>query len=1176
MRRYPINRPKRTFFIILLLIPFILAAHAQELCKSIVFSKSHLRFEKRDGFDVVTYGDLDLTLRPGAPQLPRQIVPILLPDGKAIVSLTIKNIHSEILPGEYYLYPLQRPHILANEKVDFTTPDEAIYQAAEPYPKEIVTLATEGYFCGQNIGAVCVHPLQYLPSLRKLCFISSLEIELTLREKSASAIPCKETPYTLAIKTQALNVLKGDLEHPSLHKDQVPFGERYGLSHSYVIITADHLVTSFQPLSQWKTQKGLAAKIVTTSYIYTNFPGRDQQEKIRNFIIHAHKNWGTIWVLLAGDTNIIPARYAFAFDCETDRKSDNDIPCDLYFADLDGNWDADGDGIFGEVADNIDMYPDVFLGRAAVENAEEADAFVNKVLTYEKKAPHGHELNMLFLAEVLWQNPYTNSGEGKDHIDQRFVPERFDPITKLYTHLGNENAAAAREALNRGYNIINHDGHAWYTLLSVGDGSLKKADMDNLRNGPKYSILFSIGCWPAAFDYDCIAEHFLTNPLGGGVAFVGNSRYGWGSPGNPLYGYSDRFDQQFFKQLFVEYNNHIGVALSAAKAVYVPFARQENVYRWCEYELNLLGDPEMAVWTDQPRMLSVSYPPQLPLGSSSCAIHVADGAQPLANALVCLMQDTVVYVTGLTGKDGHGRLSITTQNAAAPLQLTVTSPNYLPYSTTIALMSEKPYLSVESFGVEGLDNQLLKPDAEIYLNLEVKNHGMASAQAVWGTLSSDELTIVVKDSSEYFGDIPAGAKKSFAHAFKLQTPKTLTNGTPVRLRLRMFDGSGNSWDETLVLTAATPVLALNGYATSDPLPADGDGFIEAGETIVLSLNIKNNGLDVSATGSLEVSSSDGFITLPSQPLPLPAIAAGQNITTKVSATIASNCPMPKFIPIRIMMTFGAAYSFCDSLLLAVGVVGFRDNMERGAGLWTHYGKINLWHLSTARTHSGKYAWYCGDAQKRTYQNFMDNSLISQPFVIEGHSQLSFWCWYQFPNYGVNGIYPEVNGGSGWQTLDFIGSGGALPILPTGNDWLEYTYDLSHFPAGTTLQVRFRFVSDNENVTEGIYIDDVVVCSKTRSTGIDGDKPLKTYELLSNYPNPFNAITTIIFYLPELQPTTLTVYDVHGRLVATLIEEKPLVGRQQCVWDAWPLPSGIYFYRLKSGRIDLRHKCVLLR
>lgn len=1176
MKRYSIKKRKQFLFIALVFLQFAVATEGQDLRKSIFFSQSQLHFEKRDGYDVVTYGNLDLTAQPGAPQLPRQIIPIALPEGKELMSVRIKNIRSEILPDHYTIYPLQRPRILSVETIDFTLPDSTIYHSNEPYPKEIATIVSSGYLCGQNMGAVIVHPLQYLPSMRKLRFISSLELEFTVTTKPASAVSFKESPYARSIRDKTLHALMGESNHPSLRKNKAVFSEGTQSLHLYVIITSDNLMASFQPLAQWKTQKGLSAKIVTTSYIYAHFTGRDKEEKIRNFIIYAHKNWGTIWVLLGGDTNVIPTRYAYAFDCETGREADNYIPCDLYYADLDGDWNADGDNIFGEVADNVDMYADVFVGRAAVETATEANAFVAKVLTYEKNAPNGHELKMLFLAEVLWQQPYTNSGEGKDYIDQLFVPERFDPITKLYKHLGNQNVNSAREALNRGYNIINHDGHAWHTLLSVGEGSLQKVDMDNLRNGPKYSILFSIGCWPAAFDYDCIAEHFLTNPLGGGVAFIGNSRYGWGSPGNPLYGYSDRFDQQFFKKLFIENLTHVGSALMAAKSVYVPFARQENVYRWCEYELNLLGDPEMLVWTDQPRSLAVLHPQQLPLGSSSCAIQVTDGAKPVEGALVCLMQDTLVYVTGFTDSDGMVRLPVAIQNAAVPLQLTVTAANFLPFSTPITVVSEKPFISLALVEVNGTAQKMIQPQANYLLGLRLKNDGQLLAENVSVILSCADRSIALQDSSAFFGDIPPGQSKYLADAFAIRTPPSLTNGASVRFRLHITDGAGNHWKESFALTGATPVLTLSDYDFSDPPPADGDAFVEPGETITLTLNIKNDGLSTSSSGTVVLSSADAMVRLSPLSIPLPMIAAGQSVTMEVSATIAETCPMPKFIPIQVRMTSGIDYSFNYSLVLPIGVVGFRDDMENGPDLWSHSGEVDLWHLSSARSHSGKFSWYCGDEQQRRYQNFMENTLTSQPFVIEGHSQLSFWCWYQCPNYGVNGIYPEVNDGSGWQKLDFIGSGGALPMLPTGNDWLEYTYDLSHFPAGTTLQVRFRFVSDKESVTEGVFIDDVVVCSKVRSAVPEEDHPVNSYELLANYPNPFNTITTIRFYLSELQPTTLTVYDVHGRQVATLIKNTPLIGKHSYVWDARALPSGVYFYRLQSGRVDRMRKCLLLR
>jgi hypothetical protein len=150
-------------------------------------------------------------------------------------------------------------------------------------------------------------------------------------------------------------------------------------------------------------------------------------------------------------------------------------------------------------------------------------------------------------------------------------------------------------------------------------------------------------------------------------------------------------------------------------------------------------------------------------------------------------------------------------------------------------------------------------------------------------------------------------------------------------------------------------------------------------------------------------------------------------------------------------------------------------MEQVSDNWTHRGNPDLWHISTVRQHSGDHSWSCSRIGEYHFDNDMaSNTLTLEPQTIGRNAQLSFWAWYEFPNYGTTGFYVEVHDGAGWEVLDFIGSGGALGILPTGMDWYEYKYDLSSIDAGTSIQVRFRFQSDEETVTEGVYIDDVII------------------------------------------------------------------------------------------------------
>ena len=87
--------------------------------------------------------------------------------------------------------------------------------------------------------------------------------------------------------------------------------------------------------------------MVTTDFIVANYRnGADIQETIRLFLQDAYAKWGTEYVLLGGDTDVLPARYVINTFYPT--YSQTSIPVDLYYAALDGNWNANGNAFFGE------------------------------------------------------------------------------------------------------------------------------------------------------------------------------------------------------------------------------------------------------------------------------------------------------------------------------------------------------------------------------------------------------------------------------------------------------------------------------------------------------------------------------------------------------------------------------------------------------------------------------------------------------------------------------------------------------------------------------------------------------------------------------------------------------------------------------------------------------------
>jgi hypothetical protein len=93
----------------------------------------------------------------------------------------------------------------------------------------------------------------------------------------------------------------------------------------------------------------------------------------------------------------------------------------------------------------------------------------------------------------------------------------------------------------------------------------------------------------------------------------------------------------------------------------------------------------------------------------------------------------------------------------------------------------------------------------------------------------------------------------------------------------------------------------------------------------------------------------------------------------------------------------------------------------------------------------------------------------------------------------------------------------------------------------------------------------------------GDRPRlpETY-LAQNFPNPFNATTSIKFYLESASTIKLSVYNILGQEITILAEELLPSGEHQVTWNAVESPSGVYFIRLSDGSRQFTRRTVLLK
>jgi hypothetical protein len=354
---------------------------------------------------------------------------------------------------------------------------------------------------------------------------------------------------------------------------------------------------------------------------------------------------------------------------------------------------------------------------------------------------------------------------------------------------------------------------------------------------------------------------------------------------------------------------------------------------------------------------------------------------------------------------------------------------------------------------------------------------------VTATLAAVSAGVTVTDATAFYGDVAAGQSVSTNDTFAISVATTLANGETVYLKLTMTDSSQNEWESTLGLQVTTPVLACGLLRVEDQTAGNGNGIPEPGETVTVLLCIENQGLATARNVTASLSSADAFLDVTMSTCQFGTLLPGAKGTDSFDITIAGACPAPRFPTVSAAIADDDGYRFERSLALTIGRTGFFDDVESNAALWSLAGEGNLWHRCSHRAHEGSFSWYCGVEGQWSYPKNSTSVLLSVPFSLGRDPVLSFWTWYDVALYGTTGLYAEVSDGSQWEKLDFIGSGGALKPLLMGQDWVEYTYDLSRYPPGTSMQLRFRFVSDSEAVREGVYVDDIKVSSGRQTSEV---------------------------------------------------------------------------------------------
>ncbi len=500
--------------------------------------------------------------------------------------------------------------------------NEAVYCSSSPYPLVATGNLNTSYLNGYAFALCTFTPMVYYPSLQKAGYYSDVTITITT-EKSARS---EEALKNLSPSGKVINRVRQFAQNPELI-DQYPQKQSSASGYQILIITSQAFSSGFAQLTAMYDSLGISSQIYTVEDIYATITGLDEKDKIRNLIQREYQQNGVEYVLLGGDVSIVPFRGFYCYVISGGGYSDSNIPADLYYSGMDGNYDANANGIYGEVADSADLLPEVSVGRLPFGTVQEQANIIHKTIWYRTHQKSNEQAQPLIAGEFMDSStPRWTMGQDylelliNDHTDNGYfthgIPSSLNTIDRLYDTLISPNGPvgytwklnALLSRINNGPSFIYHAGHAnqvYVMRLNLDD--ITNANFYALNGVThNYTLMYTHGCDCGAFDAnDCIAERMvlIENFLAGGIF---NSRYGWFDQGTTE-GPSAHLNREFVSALYndtvADQVHELGTAHLMSKVKTAPWVTIPNEFepgaqRWCHYDCNLLGDPALWVFTE--------------------------------------------------------------------------------------------------------------------------------------------------------------------------------------------------------------------------------------------------------------------------------------------------------------------------------------------------------------------------------------------------------------------------------------------------------------------------------------------------------------------------------------------------------------------------------------------------
>jgi hypothetical protein len=835
--------------------------------------------------------------RNGSPTLP-QVTRLYRIPNTGSASLEILNADFDTMEG---INPL--PY--QSEPAGFNrTParDDAVYGNDAWYPPQVAVMSTPMIFRDFRVVQVTLYPVQVNPVTHQARVYRNLGVDVVAND--------------LPGENEILNPGPPSRTYAPLYRNQIANLDDHALDDvtytpgSYLILCWDDSISRkwSDSLATWKKRLGFSVTV--------NARGDWTFQNMRAAVVQAYNtsNPRLEFVCIYGDAG-----------SGTHPMPTHPSEYDHYYADIAGT----------------DQIEDIGIGRLPTASGDQFKLVYRKILAYEQNPymddPGWFRRVFLYAGTA---NGITSNEELMLWARQQFFHFTGVTTVNVATHAGNVSNALIAQRLN--------EGVSYFLWRGTVVGEMEVSAASGTNNGTKLPVVLTITCGSGDIGSStCLSKSWILagtpTSLKGGVCGIGTATYG----------------------THVQYNNtvagglvynicnlgveNLGNALGGAKSqLTASFIGDEYAVNFIHWN-NLLGDPGLALWTDQPLQTNVDYPGTVNVGTRRIRPQVTDQLTdaPIPGALVVLWKEPDCYATAVTDINGFADVPVTV-NSPGILTLTVSKRNMKPFLADIQCVPAGMMVTASRMildddnvdGTSGNGNGEMNPGETIDLRTYLRNFGTTDiAQNVTATITSDNPKVTILNATSSFAQIAPGDSALSVTPFRIHVAPTMWRGESVIITVAVTASDLTS-HSSLRLTCKAGEASFSSLIATDQ-GGNNDGYLDPGEHGTLQVSLYNTG-DLALNNTTAVLHSfSSYITVTGDTSPFGTIAAGAIVNNSANPFTLSVNPMAyRGHPAHLLLVLTTVEGSVDSVYFTLTLGQIQSTDPTGPDAYGYYAYDN--------------------------------------------------------------------------------------------------------------------------------------------------------------------------------------------------------------------------------------------